>query len=172
MNFYFNSLNLYNFHFRINSIKFLKFFVLIFFMGILNLFKKKKKEVKAQPKFETEREPSLLEQLCKDDKALYDDLSWSLYLDPRGKGSYKEAIKKAEKLEKKGKIFDARIAYHHAGSLALYESNIEGIKRAFSKVAELGGRKYERLMEVPEKAIEVAQEFYKRELKSEEVSKE
>jgi hypothetical protein len=129
---------------------------------LLSRFRKKKEEIKTEVKPE---ERSLLEQLCGKDMALYEDLARSMYLDPRGKGTYEEAMASAEEVERGGNKLRARAKYICAGGLALYEANVNGVKKAFSKVAELGGWRYERLREVPEKAIQIVQEYYKRELK-------
>ena len=125
-------------------------------------FKRKKEEVtKVEEKPKVEEETNLLKKLCGDDKALYEDLSYSLYLEPRSKGTYAEAIKKAKKADAK----DALFAYTNAGALALYEGNVDGVKEAFEKYAELSDRKYERIRKVPEKAVEIARKYYKEELK-------
>jgi len=129
-----------------------------------SIFKKKEK---ATPIQEAKKEPSLLEQLCGDDKALYEDLSWTMYLDPRNKGTYAEAVEKAEALEKEGKTRNVAGGYRHAGALAMYEANVDGVKRAFGKATELSERKYPRIPEVPEKAIEIVRQFYEKTLKSE-----
>lgn len=130
-------------------------------MGILDLFRRKPKTEEEKP---TE-EPSLLRELCGEDKALYEDLSWSMYLDPTGKGTYEEAVEKAQKAEREGNRLDARIGYQHAGSLALYEKNAAGVKASFDKVAELSERKFQRIREVPEKAIKIVNQYYEKELK-------
>jgi hypothetical protein len=110
---------------------------------------------------------NILEQICGDDTALYGNLSDCLYLHPVGKLTYEDAMKKAETLEKDGKIQDAcRSYWHDAGASALYEGNVEGVKKAFGKHRELSGRS-SRITEVPEKAVEKAREFYDRTLKPE-----
>jgi len=131
----------------------------------MKLWRRKKEEAKEVPK-EPKGEPSLLERLCGNDKALYEDLSWSLYLDPSGKGTHAEAMKKAEAFEREGKKSEAAREYRHAGALALYESNVDGVKRAFDKSAELSQRKFPRIREVPDKAVEIARNYYEKELKT------
>lgn len=139
-------------------------------MGFLDRFRKRK-EVTVTPK-EVEREPSLLEKLCSDDKALYEDLSLSMYLDPRGKGTYAEAMEKAEVLEREGKKSEAVMGYQNAGALALYEADVNGVKRAFDKSAELSERKFPRIRKVPGKAVKIVKKYYEKELKPEETKKE
>jgi len=131
----------------------------------MKLWRRKKEEAKEAPK-EPKGEPSLLERLCEDDKALYDDLSWSLYLDPTGKGTCAEAMKKAEAFESEGKRSEAAREYRHAGALALYEGNVDQVKRAFDKSAELSQRKFPRIREVPDKSVEIARNYYEKELKT------
>jgi len=128
-------------------------------MGILDRFRRKKEQV-TEPMTKTVREPvkgkpSLLRQLCGEDIALYEEMARLMYLDPRDKGTYEEAMKKAEEAEKKGNNREAKRNYRHAGALALYEKNPEGVVLALSKLGE-----YDRIMEVPEKAIEKAHEHY------------
>jgi hypothetical protein len=131
----------------------------------MKLWRKKKEEARASPK-EAEREPGLLEKLCSDDKALYEDLSWSMYLDPRGKGTCAEAMKKAEAFEREQKKSEAAREYRQAGALALYEGNVDEVKRAFDKSAELSQRKLPRIREAPDKAVEIARHYYEKELKT------
>ena len=133
-------------------------------MRILDRFRKKKPE--AAPDKEAKKEPSLLEQLCGDDKLLYEDLSWSLYLDPRNKGTYEESMRKAESLEREGKTKESLRSYQNAGALAMYESNAKGVKMAFDKVAELSSRKFERIRAVPEKAVEITSKFYEQAMRA------
>jgi len=116
-------------------------------------FRRKKKVAELVPEPE-KKEPSLLERLCGDDRALCEQLSRVMYLDPRDKGTYEEAMKRAGKAEKEGNDLKARMNYRAAGALALYEENVEGVKIAFSKVG------YKRISEVPEKAIEIAHKHY------------
>ena len=129
-------------------------------------FRKKKSEVKENKiKNKGKKEPTPLERLCGEDKALYEDLSWSMFLDPRDKGTYVEAIKEAERLESEGKTTLARIKYQVAASLALYEGNIEGVRIAYTKLSSLSARKYDAILANPEKAIKIAQKYYQTELK-------
>src|SRR5208282_754697 len=117
---------------------------------------------KAKAPIQVEKKLNLLEQLCGRDVALYADLSCSMYLHPGGKGTYSEAMEKAEVLERERK--ESTVAYRHAGALALYEGNVQGVRTAFDKNAELSGREYLRMREVPEKAVEVAKGYYAKEL--------
>lgn len=129
-------------------------------MGFLDRFRRKKKTEVSGKIIELVREPvkgepSLLRRLCGEDVSLYENMSRLMYLDPRDKGTYEEAMKKAEEAEKKGNNREAKRNYRHAGALALYEKNPGGVVLALSKLEE-----YDRIMEVPEKAIEKAHEHY------------
>ncbi len=55
---------------------------------------------------------------------------------------------------------ESAVQYRHAGALALYEGNVEGVKKALDKSAELSDRKYPKIREVPEKAVEVVRDYY------------
>lgn len=125
----------------------------------MRFFGKKREEVNS---ISSEIKPSNLENLCGDDKRLYRDLNSSMYLKPNGHGKYSDALKKAESLEREGKKDDAARAYQHAGALALYEGNVEGVKRTFDKRAELSDRKFPRIREVPEKAVETVRKYYEK----------
>jgi hypothetical protein len=89
-----------------------------------------------------------------------------MYLDPSGKGTCAEAMKRAEAFEREGKKSEAAREYRHAGALALYEGNADEAKRAFDKSAELSERKFLRIREMPEKAVEIARKYYEKELKT------
>ena len=117
---------------------------------------------KVKAPIHVERKLNLLEQLCGSDVALYADLSRSMYLHPRGKGTYAEAMEKAGALERERK--ESAVEYRHAGALALYEGNVKGVRTAFDKNDELSGRKYPRMREVPEQAVEVVRAYYAKEL--------
>ncbi len=145
-------------------------------MGLLDRFRRNKEAVVEQvakpgEKKPDEKEPSLLKQVCdelySDDTALHGNLYCSLLSDPRReKSTYEETMKKAKTAEEAKNTPIAKAGYQIAGALAMYEKNVAGVKMAFDKVAELaeslGGMKYERIREVPERAVEVAQEVYKR----------
>ncbi len=106
-----------------------------------------------------------MEVLCADDRLLYEDLSWTLYLDPRNKGTCAESMEKAVVLEREGKISEAARSYRHAGALAMYEGKPTDVKKAFDKAAELSDRKFERIRAEPEKAVEIATRFYDQTIK-------
>jgi len=131
-------------------------------LGLLDRFRKKKKEEE-----ETEVETiSELEQLCGDDKETYEALFNIIFLDPRKiEASVKEAAKKARNFEKSKDSLRAKLWYQIAGGLAIYEGDVENVKKYFSKCEELApGTKYS-ILKNPEKAVAKAQEYYKKYLK-------
>lgn len=133
-------------------------------MGIFEKLRRKNRD-RTSSTVEAENEPSLLEVLCGDDGLLCEDLRWSLYLDPKNKGTCAESVEKAAVLERDGKIMEAARSYRNAGALAMYEGRPNDVKMAFDKAAELSDRKYERIRAAPEKAVETAIKFYDQTLK-------
>jgi len=133
-------------------------------MRTLLRFRRKKGE-QAASTVDVKKEASLLELLCGEDIALYEDLSSTLYMDPRNKGTCSEAMEKAVALEREGKSMEAALSYRHAGTLAMYEGKPTDVKKAFDKAAELSNRKIERIRAVPEKAVGVAAKFYNQTIK-------
>jgi hypothetical protein len=105
-----------------------------------------------------------LEKICSGDKKICDALWHTMFLDPRKIGTtLKDAAKKAASLEKKGDSKMARTWYHIAGGLALWKGDAEMVKENFSKCAKLAPEmEYETIIEIPEKAVEKAQEYYKK----------
>jgi hypothetical protein len=131
-------------------------------LGLLDRFRKKKKKEE-----ETEVETiSELEQLCGDDKETYEALFNIIFLDPRKiEASVKEAAKKARNFEKSKDSLRAKLWYQIAGGLAIYEGDVENVKKYFSKCEEFApGTKYS-ILKNPEKAVAKAQEYYKKYLK-------
>jgi hypothetical protein len=126
---------------------------------------------KEEPLPEPEKDPRTLENLCKGDEILYKGLSQILYLEPRGNGSFAEAIADAERVEK-GQEPQSRLfkqfgigkvgGYSYAACLALYENNIAGVRQTINKLIELKGDlpEYAAIRDNPEKAIEISQEYY------------
>jgi len=138
-------------------------------MGILDkLFRKKREseEIKKETsKNETETSISLLEEICRDDPETYEALYDVMFLDPtRIETTLKEAASKAKELEKSGEASRAAFYYQIAGGLALYEGDVSKVKEYFSKCEELTKKKF-KILKNPEKAVEKAQEYYKRYLK-------
>jgi hypothetical protein len=130
-------------------------------LGLLDRFRKKKDKEKIND--ETAPMITELEQLCGDDKETYDALVHAMFLDPRKiETSIKDAVEEAGRFEKTKDLVRARTMYEVAGGLAIYEGDLDKVVEFFSKCEELlPDRKYP-ILKNPEKAIAVAQEYYKK----------
>jgi hypothetical protein len=132
-------------------------------LGLLDIFRKKekKKVYSVDKKIVTE-----LEQFCVDDKEAYEALRHTMFLDPRKPEiSMKEAAENAKKSEKEKDFVKTRALYEIAGSLAIYEGNVKKVVEYFTACEKLSpDRKYP-ILKNPEKAVEKAQEYYKKYLK-------
>jgi len=131
-------------------------------MGLRDRFRRNKeavvesvaKPVEEKPKSESSL---LLEKLCKDDTALYTDLDQLAYLNlGLNKETCEEAMKKADASR-------ATLDYRHAASLAFCRKSLDYFRMALNKYAEVakpGDIKFGRAREVPERALEIAEDFY------------
>ena len=129
-------------------------------MGILKRFRKEE-EKKTQKEVKTE-----LEMLCGDDKETFEALRKIMFLNPRKAGiPMKEAIKNAEESEKSGDLIRAENWYKIAGGLAIANGDVQKVKQCFSKCEQLFPNKHYKILEIPEKAVQKAQEYYKKYLK-------
>jgi len=136
-------------------------------MGILDRFRKKKKEEK--PSEEVKKTATDLEIICGDDKETYEASHNTMFLDPRKIGtSMKEAAKKAKKFEKSGDTVRTRTWYETAGGLAIYKGDVEKVKQFFGKCQELFPKSSYKILENPKKVVKKAQEYYQKYLKEEE----
>jgi len=125
---------------------------------------KKKKEV--QTETEAKETVTELEKLCGDDKETYEALLNTMFLDPRKVGaSMKDAVENAKKFEKEKDLLRAKVWYEIAGGLAIYEGNVKKVIECFSECEKLSNVKYP-ILKNPEKAVSIAQEYYKKYLKS------
>lgn len=105
---------------------------------------------------------SQLEQLAQGDRELYEALSASMFLDPRKiETSMKQAVENAKKSEKDGDTAKAGMWYEVAGGLAIYEANVKKVVEYYRDAERVTGRKY-LILNNPEKAVAVAQEYYKK----------
>ena len=105
------------------------------------LFKsKRKKPLKTSLEKKVER--TSLELICADDPEAYEVLRDTMLFNPRLiKESIEEAAKKRD--------------FFTAGQLALYAGDVEKVKKYF----ELSGRKL-KILEIPERAVKKAQQYY------------
>ena len=138
-------------------------------MGLLDKFRKKKtKEHTLTKQTKGVEEATDLEKICADDKESYEALRVSMFLDPRKLDvPMKDSVEKAKSFEKQGKRVEARIWYEVAGGLAIYEGDVEKVKKYFSKCKELSLNSAYPILEIPEKAVSKAQEYYGKYLKEE-----
>jgi hypothetical protein len=130
-------------------------------LGLMKRFGKKEEKTVAH----TSRMMSELEQLCGDDKEAYEALMNTMFLDPRKIGtSMKDAAENAKRLAKERNLGRARIWYDIAGGLAIYQGDVKKVVEFFSESERISGLKYPILKDT-EKAIAIAQEYYKKHLK-------
>jgi len=133
-------------------------------LGLLDRFRKKKEK---KVNIETKETITELEQLCGDDKETYEALRHTMFLDPRKvETSMKEAVEKAKKYEKEKDFVKARAWYEIAGGLAIYEENVEKVVEFFSEIEKISPNTEYSILKNPEKAVEKAQEYYKKYLKA------
>jgi nitrogen regulatory protein PII-like uncharacterized protein len=86
-----------------------------------------------------------------------------MFLDPRKiEISIKDAVEDAKQFEKANDLVRARAMYEVAGGLAIYEGDLDKVVEFFSKCEELLPDKKYTILKNPEKAIAVAQEYYKK----------
>jgi len=134
-------------------------------MSPLGIFRKKEKG--AEPSKSESK--TLLEELCEDNKELYEVLRRTILLNPEitlkeGIDSY---LGKAEEYEKAGDHVRARVAYQTAGEIFLYEGKVADAQKFFKKAAEIDPNyehkkvfEYFNRKENAQRAMVVAREFY------------
>jgi hypothetical protein len=128
-------------------------------LGILDRFRKKEKTI---AEVETTAVETELEKLCGDDKETYEALLNAMFLYPKKVDvSMKEAAENAKKAEKEKDLAKAGLWYRIAGGLAIYEGNVKKVVEFFGKNEEVLGMKHS-ILKNPEKAVEIAQEYYKK----------
>jgi len=130
------------------------------------LFSRSKEEEKIVETQEV-REVTELEELCRGFPKVYEALKDTMLLDPKKIDvDLKEAINKARELEKAGDTLRAAVWYRIAGGLAIYQADVRKVKELFGKYTKLTGITL-KILEIPEEAVEKAQEYYNRYLKPE-----
>jgi hypothetical protein len=126
----------------------------------LHRFKRRREEKKSD--VEPAKKVSELEELTGNDKETYEALRSTMFLDPRKiETSLKQAAENAKKSEKDGDMARAGMWYEVAGGLAIYEGNVKKVIEHYTDAARVTGRQYV-ILKNPEKAVAVAQEFYKK----------
>jgi hypothetical protein len=132
-------------------------------LGLLDRFRKKEKKID----IETKKTITELEQFCGDDKETYEALHHTMFLDPRKpETSMKEAAENAKKSEKAKDLVKARAWYEIAGSLAIYEGNVKKVVEFFTECEKISPDTKYPILKNPEKAVDKAQEYYKKYLKA------
>jgi hypothetical protein len=116
----------------------------------------------------TKSKLSDLEEICGDDKEVYEALLETMYLDPRKvKMTVDQALEKAKDFEREKNAHRARVMYDVAGGLAIYEGNAAKVKQFFGKSSKLNPDYPYPILNVTERAIARAKEFYDKHLKEE-----
>jgi hypothetical protein len=129
-----------------------------------SIFGKKEEETKVDTK---EKMTTNLDRVVGNDKETYDALAKAMFLDPRKVGmSMEEAAENAKKAEKNRELTRAAIWYRVAGGLAIYENNPEKVEEYFGKSEKLWPERKYPIVKNAEKPVAVAQEYYKKFLKS------
>ena len=130
------------------------------------LFRKEKKDL-LRAKQPEKGEITDLELACGSDKETCKALWHTMFLDPRKIGTtIRDAARKAAKYEKSKDKELARMWYHVAGGLALWKGDTTKVKQYFDKCAKLAPEmEYEPIVGIADKAVEKAQEYYKKYLK-------
>ena len=132
-------------------------------MGLLNKIRGKKKKDK---EVEAKKSLSDLELLCSDDPEVYEALRETMFLDPRKiEYSMEEALEKAKEAEKAKNYVNAIFWYRIAGGLAIYHGDVEKVKRYFGKLTKLMPGLDLKIVEIPDKAVKKAKEYYEKYLK-------
>jgi hypothetical protein len=125
------------------------------------LFKGKKTEPKKSI-VQHARQLSDLQKLVGDDKETYDALAETMFLNPKNiDPSMKQAADSAKKAQDDGDRAKAGMWYHVAGGLAIYEGNVKKVIEYYGVAEKLNGRHYA-ILKNPEKAVAIAQEYYKK----------
>ena len=129
-------------------------------MKFFGLFRRKKKEAFSEEKTPSSSEELDLKKICSDDPEAYEALFDTMFLSPESiEMTSDRAAEEAEEYMRKGDTVTAAVNYRIAGGLAIYEGDVEKVKKYFSKYSELTGRKL-KILEIPERAVKKAREYY------------
>jgi hypothetical protein len=132
-------------------------------LALSRIFRRIRRGEKKQKQTDQSTEKmSELEQLVGDDKTTYQALTQTMFLDPRKiETPTKQAVENAKKSEKDGDKAKAGMWYEVAGGLAIYEGNVKKVVEYYSEAQRILGREYP-ILKNPEKAVALAQEYYKK----------
>jgi len=132
-------------------------------MGLLDIFKRKKRE---EEKKKTGKTMTELEQICGDDKEAYEALIDTMFLDPTKIGiTMKNAAEKAKKFLKDKDLIKAKWWFRVAGGLAIYEGDAKRVVEYFSECQKISSDEKYLILKNPERAVAKAQEYYQKYLK-------
>ena len=140
-------------------------------MVSLDVSRKERKEEKKETATLQSAQEKLLDELCGDDKELYEVSITTILLNPEMtvKEGVNSHIEKAEEYKKAKDYVKTRIAYQIAGEISLYEGKLSLAQELFKKAAEVDPNylfrkalEYFSQKEDAERALAVAQEFYTR----------
>jgi hypothetical protein len=124
----------------------------------------------AKPPQKTSEKPTLtdLEQICGEDKEVYEALFETMYLDPRKvRYTIDQAVEVAKEFEKQKNLRRARVLYDIAGGLAIYQGDVAKVKLFFGKSAKLNPDYPYPILNVTERALSRAKVFYEKHLAEE-----
>jgi len=103
-----------------------------------------------------------LEQLAGNDQMTYEALAQAMFLDPRKiETPMKQAVENAKRSERDGDLAKAGMWYEVAGGLAIYEGNVKKVVEYYGEAQRILHRDYA-ILRGPEKAVALAQEYYKK----------
>jgi len=126
-------------------------------MGLRDRFRRKKEDEKGIKEQMTE-----LQQLCGDDKETYEGLVNTMFLNPsKIDTKMEDAAENAKKSEKAKDFVKARTQYEVAGGLALYKGDVDKVVEYYSQCQRISPDKEYQILKNPEKAVAIAQEYYK-----------
>jgi len=126
-------------------------------MGLRDRFRRKKEDEKGIKEQMTE-----LQQLCGDDKETYEGLVNTMFLNPsKIDTTMEDAAENAKKSEKAKDLVKARTQYEVAGGLALYKGDVDKVVEYYSQCQRISPDKEYQILKNPEKAVAIAQEYYK-----------
>ena len=105
-----------------------------------------------------------LSELCGGNTELYQTLGRLMILDPKKINLPLDSLlTDAQEFETQGNKLRAEVAYRVAGALSLYQGDVEGVRKYFTKASMISGgsrAEYQTLMNHLEDAVAVAKKYY------------
>ena len=135
----------------------------------MKIFKKSIKEKKEEQLIQKKTD---LEEICGDDREIYEALKDTIFLDPKKVGiTMEEAEQRAKESEEAGDSIKTRINYQIALGLAIWEGNVKEVIKFAKELRKFSGAEHP-ILKNPEKAVEKAQQYYRKYQKPEEKKEE